>query len=283
MHRCSRRSGTMFTASLKPYQAEQDGRSAHKSIMLQYAGKDKWDKELKRCAEILQNRQWRGQSNFTLEKFVSQHRNAYISMKQCAEHISYQLPNEIMHVKYLLDAIDCSNAKLQAAMAQVKADKKGALIDFEKAAAAIIPSDPVSKKRLSGNKRHAAEISSAEIGGAAKDSKKHRVGTSGVELRFHTSAEYSKLNGLQRSELREWRKNQNGNKGKGNENKSQKFQAAVLAALAKHIKKLEHEQSKEDESKEEMKSFVMSVMKEAGSATVSSTVINEKDNNVPTS
>ena len=37
---------------------------------------------------------WKGQSNFSLEPFISQHRKAYVSMSACAEHVHYQLPNE---------------------------------------------------------------------------------------------------------------------------------------------------------------------------------------------
>ena len=37
-------------------------------------------------------------------------------------------------------------------------------------------------------------------------SKKARVGVSGVELCYHTKPEYSKLNEIQRKELREWHK-----------------------------------------------------------------------------
>ena len=35
-----------------------------------------------------------GQSNFSLENFISQHRNAYVSMQASAEHVQYQLPNK---------------------------------------------------------------------------------------------------------------------------------------------------------------------------------------------
>ena len=40
------------------------------------------------CARV-----WKGQSNFSLEKFIAQHCNAFVSMQACAEHIQYQLPN----------------------------------------------------------------------------------------------------------------------------------------------------------------------------------------------
>ena len=43
-------------------------------------------------------------------------------MPACAEHVQYQLPNEHSRVGFLIDAIQCADAGLQAAMASVKTD-----------------------------------------------------------------------------------------------------------------------------------------------------------------
>ena len=80
---------TSYAASIKTYQREKNGRDVWLSLVRQYAGKDKWDLEIKKNNEFLHNRQWKGQSNFPLSSFVSQHRNAYISMEQCAEHVEF--------------------------------------------------------------------------------------------------------------------------------------------------------------------------------------------------
>jgi hypothetical protein len=87
--------------------------------MTQYAGEDKWQSELKHQDELLHKRQWKGQSNFSLEKSIAQHRNAFLSMRQFTEHITFQLPNDQTRVSYLLDTIQCNDPGLQAAMAQV--------------------------------------------------------------------------------------------------------------------------------------------------------------------
>lgn len=55
----------------------------------------------------------------------------------------------------------------------------------------------------------------------------------------------------------------------------------VSVAVAKHIKKMQQEQSKEDESKEAMKAFVMLVINKANSSSASSTVVNDRDNDIP--
>ena len=54
---------------------------------------DKWAAEIKRQEQLLNTCMWKGQSNFSLEKFIAQHHNAFFAMQACAEHIQYQLPN----------------------------------------------------------------------------------------------------------------------------------------------------------------------------------------------
>jgi hypothetical protein len=60
----------------------------------QYAGCDKWEAEIKKQENLLQMRKWKGQSNFSLEAFISQHQNAFVLMQACAEHIQYHLLNK---------------------------------------------------------------------------------------------------------------------------------------------------------------------------------------------
>jgi hypothetical protein len=184
-------------------------------IRSQYAGKDKWESEIKRQDDLIHNRQWKGQSNFTLEKFVAQHRNAYVSMQQCAEHVAFQLPNEHTRVGYLLDAIQTSDAGLQAAIANIGTDDgpNGKRNNFEASASYLLPYDPVAKKR--SNKRdHDATIGDATADVAATFGDKPGIGKSGVHLRYYEPEEYKKLNKEQKQELREWRDN---NPGKGKE------------------------------------------------------------------
>ena len=109
-------------SSIKPFQRGTDGRGAWKALTSQYAVKDKWEAEIKCQEQLLHTRIWKGQSNFSLENFISQHRNAYVSMQASAEHVQYQLPNEHSRVGFLLEAIQCSAPGLQAAMASIKTD-----------------------------------------------------------------------------------------------------------------------------------------------------------------
>ena len=155
---------TLYASSLKPFQREKDGRSAYHAIVQQYAGMDKWESELKRCNSLLTTRVWKGNSNFKLESFVNQHRNAYINMRRCSEHVPFQLPLELTRVTYLLDAIESHDPELQAAIANVRMDNgaDGKMNDFEATAAYLIPRDPVSRKRKQEPKRPHAEVSVSE-------------------------------------------------------------------------------------------------------------------------
>jgi hypothetical protein len=113
---------TPYAASIKPFQRAKDGRGAFQALTNQYAGQDKWEHELKKQDDLLHTREWKGQSNYTLERFIQQHRTAFVSMQSCAQYVEYQLPTEHTRVGYLLAGIQCNDAGLQAAMASVKLD-----------------------------------------------------------------------------------------------------------------------------------------------------------------
>ena len=77
---------------------------------------DKWEVEIKKQDDLLYTHIWKGQSSFLLEGFIAQHRNVYVSMQQCAEHVKCQLPN---HMGYLLEGIQCPDPGLQVAIASM--------------------------------------------------------------------------------------------------------------------------------------------------------------------
>jgi hypothetical protein len=96
-----------YTASIKRFQRRKDRRGAWLALLGQYAGNDKWEAEIKIQEAVLPTRTWKGQSNFSLESFISQHRNAFISIEVCAEHIHDQLPNQHSRVGSLPTMQDC--------------------------------------------------------------------------------------------------------------------------------------------------------------------------------
>ena len=248
---------TSYAASIKPYQRTKNGRDAWLALSNQYAGKDKWEAEIKRHEQLMHTRVWKGQSNFTLERFIAQHRNAFVSMQAAAEHVTYQTPNSHSRVGYLLDAIQCSDAGLQAAMANIKTDQTGLRNDFEATASFLLPYDPVQKKRNDhGTKRGPADISDAtgeEAYNVSSFGTKKGTGSSGVPLRYHKKEEYDLLTKAQQRELREWRMNKSGKSTDGATKKG-KFDTAKAIASAvdkkvnEKLKSIEKEKSTNDET-----------------------------------
>lgn len=262
---------TSYAVSLKKFQRKQDGRGAYLAIISQHAGVDKWDKELKTSEAFMHNRIWKGNNNFSLEKFLEGHRAAYTSMTQCAEHVTYQLPNERTRVGYLLQNIQSNDAELLTMLAQVRHDDgpDGRRSDFEKAAAALIPACPVARRRKSMNdKRPYGDIGSVTFAEGIKDG----IGSTGVELRYYSEAEYSKLTPEQKKELRDYRKDQRGGgKGKkktkkrksdadndGDKISAKKMKGMIASAFAEEREKA----AKAAKEKEDQDNEIMSLIAE---------------------
>ena len=267
--------GTPYAASIKPFQRAKQGREAWLAITGQYAGKDKWAAEIKRQEQLLHTCVWKGQSNFSLEKFIAQHCNAFVSMQACAEHIQYQLPNGHSQVGFLLDAIQTSDAGLQAAMASIRTDDgpDGMRNDFEQSAAHLLPYDPVAKKHAAGSsKRGSAEVSavSFETTDVAAFGTKPGIGKSGVHFHYYDKSEYSKLTKEQRTELREWRSKGGAERGRSNAKaKKAKFDKAVAAAVEKKISEQTKASEEERMAGDKLRSLVASIVKETRETTTS--------------
>ena len=99
--------GTTYATSIKPYQQCKDGRGTWMVLTNQYPGDDKWEAEIMKQDDLLHTCIWKGQLSFLLEGFIAQHRNVYVSMQQCAEHVEYLLPSQHTCMGYLLEGIQC--------------------------------------------------------------------------------------------------------------------------------------------------------------------------------
>ncbi len=282
---------TSYAASIKPYQRTKNGRGAWLALSNQYAGKDKWEAEINRHEQLLHTRIWKGQSNFPLERFIAQHRNAYVSMQAASDHVTYQLPNEHSRVGNLLTAIQCSDAGLQAAMASIKTDQAptGLRNNFEAAASHLLPYDPVQKKRTKrpGNKQDSSNISEV-TGEEAKVSAfgaKKDTGKTGVLLQYHSPDDYKKLSKAQKDELRDWRTKSGHGKGKSEKDGPKKprfdrdkaITSAVTKQVAEQMKAVEQAKTTDNEAE----AYIMSIFKKyAGKASVSNVTV-EPPANVP--
>lgn len=290
---------TVYADTIKPYQRSKNGREAFLSLKQQYAGDDKWELLLKKQDTLLHTRKWTGQSNFTLERFCQQHRNAYVTMQSCAQHVQFQLPNEHTRVGFLLDAIENNDAPLQAVMANI-ADDTGATgkrNNFEDAVSYLLPKDPVARKRTTQTKRTVAQISdtTAEIAGFGD---KPGIGKSGVHLRWHKFKEYKALSQEQREELDTWREKKKAKKkaknGDGNSNDGGNSKRSRNKAMAAAIEKKVNEQIEaklkeveaEKSSEEKDRAYLMSLLNigpnesKPVKATTSSTSATAKGHNV---
>ena len=271
---------TPCAASIKPHQRTKSGRGAWLALLGQHAGQDKWEAEIKRHEQLLHTRMWKGQSNFTLERFIAQHRNAFVSMQAAAEHVTYQLPNEHSRVGYLLEAISCSDAGLQAAMASVRTDQAptGLRNDFEAAASHLLPHDPVAKKRTETSKKHAnvGDTTCAEAEILAFGAKKG-IGKTGVHLRHHNDQEHKKLTKEQRTELREWRVNNKQGLAKSKPD-AKRHKADTARAIAAAVDKKMDEKIKAMEKSETdaaaAKAYIESVIVSMGKPNVASVSAN---------
>ena len=256
---------TQYASSIKPYQRNKNGRDAWLAIVRQYAGKDKWDKEIKLQDDFLHTSQWKGQSNFTLGQFISQHRAAYVSMEQCAEHVDFQLPNGQTRVKYLLDAIVCSDAGLQAAMAMIRNDDRpdGKLNTFEDAATYLLQYDPVAKRKSSKKDLSASVAEATAEVSSSSGSGKPAIGKTGVHFRFYAPAEWKKLTQAQKDEVIEYRRGQKRPKKKQKLGGKEDTRTLVSQLVAKEVEKAKKAIEEKEKSDREVRSYIMSLFQEA--------------------
>ena len=76
-----------YAASINPYHKNNNGRDAFIAFVDQYTGEDNMQKLFTDSDEIFQNQRWSVKAMFTLEKFISTHRNLFIMMTQYSNHV----------------------------------------------------------------------------------------------------------------------------------------------------------------------------------------------------
>ena len=258
---------TQYASSIRPFSRRKDGREAYLALKRQYAGKDKWQAEIKKQENFIHTRVWKGNTNFSLESFITQHCAAHVSLERCSQSVPHQLPNERTRVIYLMDPIQCSDAAMQAAIAHIKSqseDPNGLGASFEDAAAYLLQFCPVSKKRKSSSVDHNAscvhmENSNSNNNNSQGKEKKLKVnkGKTGVELRYYKPQEYRKLSEAQIEELRKWRTDNGLTRAQKKKGKD-KVRDEVVAAL-KQIAKGDEKKKGDEES---LRKYIISVVNE---------------------
>ena len=252
--------GTKYASSIAPHKSPfKDGRGAFMSIKSQHAGPAMWDAEYKTQNDFIINRDFTGGTSLTLERYLSQHRQAHTAMQRCAENIQCQVPDQRTRVGYLIENIKCADSDVKAAIAAIKLDDNptGLRNDFERAVALLIPCDPVAKKRK--GKRPIADVAAANatVASASGGGLKSGIGKTGVSLRYHKPTEYAKLNKEQRTELREWRSKQRESGANLADTRTKKPDAKKLrASIQSVLKEMQAEDKKKEDNLAEIKSVL---------------------------
>ena len=260
---------TQYASSLSPFQRRKDGRGAWLALTQQFAGRDKWEAEIKKQKEILHTWKWSGSGKFPLESFVAKHRAAYIAFQQAAEHIPCPVPVGFERVRWLLEAIETTDAQLSAQIAIVKGstDPGGIHHDFERAVATILPSDPVARKKKE-KKRPADALVGATHGKSGPGTTlKSGIGKTGVHLRWYARSEFMKLTQEQKDELAEWAKTDEAqaqkkppnNTPKKGKKRQAKIDQAVKSRLSAIIAAIQAEQKEATERQAQIQDFATAV------------------------
>ena len=244
--------GTKYQPTITPFKRAKDGRGAYMALKEQFAGPAVWDKKKTNAMEFLQSRKFTGTSNLSLEAFLGLHRSSYVTLQRCAEHINCQMPDQRSRVQYLLENIQAEDSNVKAALSSIRLDDtpNGMRNNFESAAAFLLPTDPVEKKK-SKNKRPIADVSSANADAPPKKLGVHKKGTgkTGVQFRYYKPSEFKKLTKEQVDELLEYRR-QKGDDG-GRRNTGKRMRSSISSVLKSALKDIAEEQTKKNEAEAE--------------------------------
>jgi hypothetical protein len=192
--------GSSVESTIKTFSRAQNGRGAYAALIDHHAGASKYRAISKKRMNLLQQIKWNGR-NYSLEKHVSNHRQAVEDLNDCAQHITVTAPDASQRVEYLIDSINCPDSTLQAAIGLIRSDVNGMRADFELAANALIEVDPFRRQQRQPSKPN-AQVSAIDFGSGRGDS--------GVDLRWHTPNEFRSLNQDQRNELVAWQRTPDG-------------------------------------------------------------------------
>ena len=105
--------GTAVELTIKSFARRKDCRGAFEALIANHAGDTKYRSIMDRNLNLLQNIKW-SKKSYPLESHLSNHRQEFEDLRDCAQHITVQVPSEPQSVEYLIDSIACSDSTLQA-------------------------------------------------------------------------------------------------------------------------------------------------------------------------
>ena len=194
--------GTVFATTVKSFARTKDGRAAWLAMLSSHCGKDKWESLQKERMDFLMNTKWNGRV-YSLDKFCGAHRSAYVQLQEASSHVPFQLPTEHTRVGYLIDNINNNDPDLRAAIASIRLNTDNMRSDFEAAVACLLPVCPYTKSKSTSKKSISPQVSDVTLRHGSQSK-------TGVEFRWYTKQEYSKLSKEQRNELYQWQQSKDG-------------------------------------------------------------------------
>ena len=250
--------GTQYASTIKAHSRTKNGRSAWLAMISSHAGTDKWEKLQKDKLNFMSQTKWNGKV-YSLDKFCSLHRNAYVALEEAAIHVNFQLPTDHTRVGYLIDNITNQDADLRAAIGSIRLNQDNMRDDFEAAVTALLPVCPYSKSRSGRGDGRGAEVSDVTLKGASESK-------TGVDLRWHTVKEYKALSKAQRRELYQWQQTKNGKaaiekqKAEADEGSSKKRKlTSQVSSLEKKLKTLQGRLDANKNDSEEVASIAAAI------------------------
>ena len=184
--------GTSVESTVKAFSRPKDGRAAFEALLANHAGEVKYRAILKRRMNILRDVKWNGRT-YPLESHVSNHRQAVDDIRECSTHITAPVPDQAQRVEDLIDSIQSQDSSLQATIGLIRANTNNMREDFEAAASALIEVDPFRRSQRDTTKNRDANVSGIDFSAGR--------GKTGVDLRWHPTSEFKKLNIDQQKEL----------------------------------------------------------------------------------
>ena len=167
--------GTACASAVKTYNTRKGGRATYFALIDHHAGEEKYRSIAKKCQTQLMNTKWNGKV-FSMENHVSNHRQSFEHLVDCAEHVTTTIPSSDQRVQYLVDSIEWVDHGIHAAIGLIRNDVNDMFSNFEKAASNLIGVDPYVIDRR-GPKISTANISALDY--------KAGSGGNGVDLRWH--------------------------------------------------------------------------------------------------
>ena len=181
-------------------------------------GSSKWDKIIEEAETYVLRREWNGKNHrFTLKANINKQREAHNEMIRTKQHVEYEEPNEHTRVGRLIRSITSRDPAIVSAIIHIQGS--AALRDNFEAAADFLLLTAPSNTNNNSNQR----VSAVRGGGGGNNNSDANPGVkkgpnTGIELRYYTKKEYSRLSHERRKELATLRGSKGSDNGNNNNN-----------------------------------------------------------------